>query len=185
MHHNFLGAYPGLTVEKLVKKPYQDFFAVPRFARVNNTLIMSRTGTPNEPLFMGVGNADGTGDDVMVDADVEALAHTYCKRGASVQFSEYKKADHTQAAVPFEADALAFLNQVLAGQKPANGCGSIKRGNSLAPLPVGRTDVGFRSVGPGKGGFVIELCSRHGQLRGSRSSSASSRTSSTPSRSSG
>jgi hypothetical protein len=164
--NNFLGAYPGLTIEKLVRRPYRDFFAVPRFARINNRLIMSRTGTPKEPLFMGVGNADGTGDDVMVAADVEALAHTYCQRGVPVQFNEYKGDDHTQAAVPFEAGALEFLTQVLAGGSATNGCSSIKPGNSLAPLPVGRTDVELRSVGPAKNGFVVELRTRHGSMSG-------------------
>ena len=32
-------------------------------------------------MFMAVGNADGTGDDVMIAKDVEALAHQYCGEG--------------------------------------------------------------------------------------------------------
>ena len=166
--NNFLGSYPGLTIEKLVKKPYQDFFTVPTFARINNRLIMSRTGTPKGPLFMGVGNADGTGDDVMVANDVEALAHTYCKRHVSVQFDEYKGSeyDHTDAAVPFEADALTFLTEALNGQKPSSGCSSIKRGNSLAPLPVGPTNVVFRSLKASKTAAIIELRTLKGRMGG-------------------
>ncbi len=49
--------------------------------RISDKLIMSRTGTPKGPLFIGVGDADGTGDGVMVTKDDEALAHTYCQRG--------------------------------------------------------------------------------------------------------
>jgi hypothetical protein len=168
--NNFLGAYPGLTIEKLVKRPYRDFFATRRFAAINNRLIMSRTGTPTEPLFMGVGNADGTGDDVMVAADVESLAHTYCRRGVPVQFNQYtgSQFSHSNAAVPFETGAFAFLNQVLNGQTPPNGCSSIAPGNSLAPLPVGRTNVEFRSLGLARGrpGVVVALRARHRRATG-------------------
>jgi pimeloyl-ACP methyl ester carboxylesterase len=163
--NNFLGAYPGLTIEKLLKRRYKDFFATRRFAKINNRLIMSRTGTPREPLFMGVGSADGTGDGVMVAADVESLAHTYCKRGVSVQFNEYKGSEftHSDAAVPFETGALAFINQVLNGGKPTNGCSSITEGNSLAPLPTGPTNVEFRSLGLNHhgAGVVVKLRARH------------------------
>jgi hypothetical protein len=168
--NNFLGAYPGLTIEKLVRRPYRDFFAIPRFAKLNNRLIMSRTGTPREPLYMGVGNADGTGDDVMVASDVEALAHTYCRRGVPVQFNEYSGSEftHTDAAVPFEGGAFTFLNQVLNGVPPSNGCGSIGTGNSLAPLPAGRTNVEFRSLGLNRhgAGVVVALRTRRRTTKG-------------------
>jgi hypothetical protein len=137
--NNFLGNYPGLTIQQLLKPQYANFLGIPVFASVVNHLIMSRTGTPKGPLLMAVGNADGTGDGVMVDNDVEALAHTYCQRGVSVQFSEYSGQDHDNAAVPFEAAALNFLTQRLAGLPVADGCSSIGAGNSLAPLPVGST----------------------------------------------
>ena len=74
-----------------------------------NRLIMSRTGTPKGPLFLANGNSDGAGDGVMVAKDVEALAHTYCQRGVSVQFHEYKGLDHGQSFATFSAGALAFL----------------------------------------------------------------------------
>ena len=76
-----------------------------------NRLIMSRTGTPKGPLFLANGNSDGTGDGVMVAKDVQALAHTYCQRGVSVQFHEYKGLDHGQSFAPFSAGALAFLTR--------------------------------------------------------------------------
>lgn len=168
--NDFLGAYPGLTIEKLVRRPYKDFFATPRFARINNRLIMSRSGTPKEPLYMGVGDADGTGDSVMVAADVEALAHTYCRRGVPVQFNQYTGSQftHSNAAVPFESGAFAFLNGVLSGLPASNGCSSIGAGNSLAPLPVGRTNVEFRSLGRARRGpgVVIALRTRHRKMFG-------------------
>jgi len=135
---SFLGVYPGLTYQKLLKPKYHDVFKIPAFVKFTDPLIMSRTGTPKGPLFIGVGNSDGTGDGVMVTKDDEALAHTYCKRGTSVQFNDYKGDDHTQAAVPFEAGAAAFLAARLDGKPVPDGCNSIGAGNSLAPLPVPR-----------------------------------------------
>ena len=134
--NSFFGNYPGLTVQRLVKPRYANFLGVPVIARVSNRLIMTRTGTPRGPLFVGVGNADGTGDGVMVARDVEALGHTYCERGVSVQFNEYKGDDHTNAAIPFEIGALAFITERLSGLPVTNGCASVGTGNSLAPLPV-------------------------------------------------
>jgi hypothetical protein len=85
---------------------------------------------------MGVGNADGTGDGVMIAADDEALAHEYCQRGVSVQFNVYKGDDHTAAAIPFEVGALAFLTARLNGLPVSNGCSSIGAGNALTPVPL-------------------------------------------------
>jgi len=162
--NNFLGAYPGLTIQKLVGPQYQDFFAIPLFAKINNQLIMGATGTPKGPLFIAVGNADGTGDGVMVAADVQALAHTYCERGVSVQFNQYKGDDHTQAAIPYEAGALQFLTERLSGVPVANGCSSIGAGSSLAPLPLASPappaiKLTLRYLGPRQRlhGVLIEL----------------------------
>jgi hypothetical protein len=134
--NSFFGNYPGLRIQKLLKPRYHNFLGIPAIARITNKLIMSRTGTPRGPLFIGVGNADGTGDGVMVARDVQELAYTYCQRGVPVQFNEYMGDDHTAAAIPFEVGALAFVNERLSGLPVSNGCGSISPGNSLAPLPV-------------------------------------------------
>ncbi len=139
--NNFVGAYPGLTIQSMTLPQYQNPYTIPSFVDIGNKLIMSRTGTPKEPLFMGVGDADGTGDGVMVTADDEALAYTYCQRGVSVQFNVYQGDDHTQAAVPFEQGALSFLTQRLNGQAVTNGCSSITPGNSLAPMTVSATNA--------------------------------------------
>jgi Secretory lipase len=165
--NSFVGDYPGLTYQKLLKPKYQDIYKIPSFVRLADRLIMSRIGTPKGPLFIGVGNADGTGDGVMVAKDVEALAHTYCQRGVSVQFNEYSGDDHDAAAVPFEEGAFAFLTERLAGQSVKNGCSSIGVGNSLAPLPV-PPSVGFRNLGRRRqlGGVLIKLWSTTGTLNG-------------------
>ena len=66
-------AYPGLKLEDLLKPQYKDWKKVPIFVRIFNNSIMSFAGTPKEPLLMGVGDADGTGDGVMIDKDVQEL----------------------------------------------------------------------------------------------------------------
>jgi Secretory lipase len=135
--NNFAGSYPGLTVQQLLKPQYQNFLAIPTFASVINELTMGTApGNPAVPLFMAVGNSDGTGDGVMVAADVEALAHEYCEQGVPVTFSEYSGLDHEEAIAPFESAALTFLEGRFAGGPSSNGCASIGTGNSLAPLPL-------------------------------------------------
>lgn len=133
--NNFLGRYPGLKYQKLLKPRYRPIFSVAVFVHIVNHLIMSRTGTPREPVLIEVGKLNGQkGDGVMVAADDEALAHVYCTRGLAVQFKINKGMDHTQAAVPFEADAFNFLNERLSGAPPVNGCATIGRGDSIAPI---------------------------------------------------
>jgi len=171
--NNFLGSYPGLTYQKLLKPQDQDIYKNASLVGITDKLIMSRTGTPKGPLFMGVGDADGTGDGVMVTKDDQALAHTYCQRGVSVQFNVYSGDDHDQAAIPFEEGAFAFLTKRLAGTQVANGCSSIGAGNSLAPLAVpktGRTTgpkLRFAYLGPKKRlrGIAIRLWTTTGTLK--------------------
>ncbi len=176
--NNFLGAYPGLTYQKLAGPQYQDISKVAPVVKITDHLIMSRTGTPKGPLFIGVGDADGTGDGVMITKDDEALAHTYCQRGVSVQFNVYNGDDHTQAAVPFETGAFKFLGQRLAGQTVSDGCASIGAGNSLAPTPIpssghpgpgthAKPRVRYRDLGRKRHlrGVAITLSTSTGSLR--------------------
>ncbi len=135
--NSFAGDYPGLTMAQLLKPQYQDFLSVPIFASVVNELTMGTDGTPTSPMFLAVGNADGTGDGVMVAGDVEALAHLYCERGVPVQFDEYNGLSHVLAAVPFEATALSLITAWLAGAPTPDNCTTIGTGNSLAPLAAG------------------------------------------------
>jgi hypothetical protein len=133
---SFAASYPGLTVQELLGAQYQNPFQIPVLVTIMNKLIMGTGGTPAEPVLLGVGNADGTGDGIMIAGDVEALAHEYCQRGVAVTFDQYDGLQHTPAAVPFEADALTFLEGLMAGLPAPNGCASIGTGNSLAPLPA-------------------------------------------------
>lgn len=133
----FNGNYPGLRVQSLLKPRYRQFLKVPAFARVVNKLIMgSAKGHPRMPMYLGIGNHDGTGDDVMVAKDVEALAHQYCRQGVTVQLQVYRGADHTQGGLQFFPAAMGFLADRFAGRPFAGNCHDIGRGSSLAPLPV-------------------------------------------------
>jgi hypothetical protein len=86
-------------------------------------------------MFIGVGQENGQkGDGVMVAADDEALAHAYCARNVPVVFKRLKGLDHTDAAVPFEAAAMPFLDGRLNGLPVVNGCSKIGRGDSIAPI---------------------------------------------------
>ena len=134
---SFQSAYPGLTIQQLVQSRYRDFLGVPLVASAVNELMMGSDGTPKAPVFLGVGNADGTGDGVMVAADVEGLAHHYCKRGVPVQYDEYPQMDHLKAGVAFETRAYPLIQAWLAGLPTPSDCSSIGTGASLAPLPAG------------------------------------------------
>jgi hypothetical protein len=133
--NNFIGAWPHLRYQQLLKPAFQNIYSIPSVVKIDNELIMSRTGTPKGPLFMGVGNADGTGDGIMIYKDVQALAHTYCQRGVSVQLTVYQGDDHTDAAVAFLPAASLFLTERLNGMSTQNGCSSIPAGNALTPEP--------------------------------------------------
>ena len=134
---SFYGAYPGLTAQQLLKPKYANVLKVPALTRIINHLIMgSVPGSPTGPLFMAVGDADGTGDGVMVTADVEALAHEYCTQGVSLQLSVYQGEDHDEAAISFEPAAVSFLEARVAGVPFTSQCASVPDGDSIAPLPV-------------------------------------------------
>jgi hypothetical protein len=134
---SFNGNYPGLRVQRLVKKKYHAFLKIRPIARTINRLIMGRTpGHPLMPMFMAVGNADGTGDHVMVVKDVQALAHEYCSEGVPVQLSVYQGAEHSFAGLQFFPAAFSYLAARFAGQPAASNCADIPVGNSLAPLKV-------------------------------------------------
>jgi hypothetical protein len=134
---SFNGNYPGLRIQKLLKKKYRAFLKIPRIARTVNRLLMGTTpGRPQMPMFMAVGNHDGKGDDVMVDKDVQALAHEYCTEGLTVQYAEYANSDHSQAGAQFFPAAMQFLGERFTGAPFAGNCAQIPVGSSLEPLKV-------------------------------------------------
>ena len=133
---SFASAYPGLTIQQLLLPQYSNPFDVPALVTILNHLIMGTSGgTPAEPLLFGVGDSDGTGDGIMIDADVAALARQYCEQGVPVTFTVYPGLPHSDAAVPFEAQALSFLEGRFNSAPAPDGCAFIGAGNSLAPLP--------------------------------------------------
>lgn len=120
------GRYPGLTLQRLMKPQYQDFFHVPIFVQLLNDQLMGTSAThPAEPLLMGVGNVDGTGDGAMVAHDVESLAHEYCRQGVPVQYEEYKGASHVEAGAFFEPETDAFLQARFRGVPFTGNCSAL------------------------------------------------------------
>jgi Secretory lipase len=132
----FSARYPGLTIQQLLLPRYQNPFKIPALVTIMNKLVMGTGGTPAEPVLLGAGNADGTGDGIMVTADVQQLAYEYCQRHVPVTFDEFPGLDHYDAAIPFEVDATAFLKARFAGLPVSSGCASITPGNPLTPLPM-------------------------------------------------
>jgi hypothetical protein len=131
----FLGAYPGLRIARLVKPQYANVFQIPIFKRTVNKLIMgSAPGHPTEPFLMVAGNVDGTGDGVMIEKDEQQLAYEYCHQGVPVDFEQLMHLDHDAAGVAFFPQGIAYLTQRFLNLPPASNCGTIQKGNSLAPL---------------------------------------------------
>ncbi|HET9072979.1 MAG TPA: lipase family protein [Solirubrobacteraceae bacterium] len=142
-----LGHFPGLTYQQLLKRRYTNIDQIPVFVHAIDSLIMGTAGTPEEPLYMGVGNADGTGDDVMIAADDYALAHTYCNRGVPVQFTTYKGQNHGNAGIAFLPSAEQWVIGRLNGNPAVNGCAQIPPGDSLAPLAAAPQAAASITVG--------------------------------------
>jgi hypothetical protein len=136
-----VGHFTDLTIKQMFKPQYQDFTKVSLFVGILDRLIMSRTGTPRAPLFIGNGLSDSIGDGVMVAKDVQQLAYTYCRRGVPVEFHLYAGLSHVQAGQPFLEQAQAFLTQRFEGLPLQDGCSDISPGDSIAPMPVGAENV--------------------------------------------
>ena len=119
--NNFLGKYPNLTDSSLLLPRYPSLLDVPGIRAAMSKNVMGTVGTPRAPMMLGVGDADGRGDGVMLTADVVGLAHTYCARGLPTTVHVYHGLTHAEALVPWTGDALAYLNDRFAG-RPASGC---------------------------------------------------------------
>jgi Secretory lipase len=131
----FMGAYPHLTLKQLLKPRYVDVYRVPVFRRTLNKLIMGTApGHPAEPMLMVAGNADGTGDGVMVEKDEQQLAYEYCHQGVPVDFEQLVKLDHDDAGIAFFPQGIAYLTERFADLPIVSDCSTITKGNSLAPL---------------------------------------------------
>jgi hypothetical protein len=130
------GTFTGLRTEQLFKPQYQSIAKIPLFVRIFDDLIMSRSGTPREPLFIGNGISDSTGDGVTVTRDVQELAYIYCRRGVPVEFHIYKALDHGQAGTSFFDQAHAFLARRFKNLPFHSGCAGIRPGNPITPVRV-------------------------------------------------
>lgn len=130
------GTFTGLTTEELFKPQYRDIKKIPVFVRAFDHQIMSRSGTPRGPLFIGNGLSGSVGDGVTVAKDVQELAYIYCRRGVPVELHIYHGQNHSQAGNPFFEQAQAFLAQRFEKLPFHDGCADIGPGNSIAPVPV-------------------------------------------------
>ncbi|MFD6894088.1 lipase family protein [Rhodococcus sp. NPDC060086] len=132
----FASHYPGLTDTEMLRAPYTSLLEIPGVIRAINDNIMGTAGTPRVPMLLAVGDVDGTGDSVMITGDVEGLAHDYCERGVAVTYAQYDRLSHSEAFLPFQAQAAQFFTDRFAGAAPADNCAVVGLGNDLAATPV-------------------------------------------------
>jgi hypothetical protein len=104
---------------------------------------MGNAGIPREPLFMGEGNSDGTGDGAMVAGDAVALAQKYCSEGVPVEYQEYPGAAHQEAAAAFEPQTGPFLQARFAGVPFVTDCAAIGTLGSVGSAVGGHTGAVF------------------------------------------
>lgn len=134
--NDFASDYPGLTDTEMLKPPYTSLLDVPEVVAAIDDNIMGSTGTPRVPILLGVGDSDGTGDSVMVTRDVEGLARDYCDRGVAVTYAQYTGLNHSDAFIPFQAQAAQFLTERFISAAPTSNCAVVGPGNDLAPTPI-------------------------------------------------
>ena len=130
------GTFTGLTTDQLFKPRYRDVEKLPVIVRMFDRSIMSRSGTPREPLFIANGLSDTTGDGVTVTRDVQQLAYIYCHRGVPLEFHVYKGLNHSAAGTPFFEQAQAFLARRFKNLPFKNACADIGPRQPIVPLPV-------------------------------------------------
>ncbi|MEU6584158.1 lipase family protein [Nocardia sp. NPDC046763] len=101
--------FPGLRLAQLLRPEYRDYRTIPGFDPILTQNRMGATGTPNMPLLFGAGNADHTGDGVIVAAGARDLTADYRSRGVTVDYIEYPGSNHLLAGAQFAPAAQAFL----------------------------------------------------------------------------
>jgi hypothetical protein len=125
---SFADDYPGLRFQDLVN-PADSTQMTSAVNTIVGKLVMGTGGVPKAPMMMLNGNKDGTGDGIMVAADVKALAAKYCSEGDAVQYTEVPGADHTTAGSQFMLRGLLYLGQRFLGEPAPSTC-------RVAPAPV-------------------------------------------------
>ena len=115
-----------VTIDQLLLKPYRDLAHAPPLSTILAEQTMGTAKThPMEPLFMAMGNADGTGDGVMSAVDAKALARHYCSEGVSVDYQEYPGFRHEAAAILYDPQTGPFLQARFAGLPAVNNCSTL------------------------------------------------------------
>ena len=118
-----------VTIDQLLKPPYNDIAHTKPFSTMVGDQTMGTAKThPQEPLFIGMGNADGTGDGAMSAVDAKALARHYCSEGVPVLYQEYPGLPHQGAAAAFEPQTGPFFQARFAGAPPADNCATLDLG---------------------------------------------------------
>jgi hypothetical protein len=144
-----LGAYPGLTWQKIAKPQFKDPEEIRIYVDVVNKLNLGTRPSPTVPMFIGQGSGGevegtpgtkpglGKGDGVMIAGDVRTLARKYCRAGTRISYRQYPLSHFTTVPV-WLPDAIAWVEQRFAGVAAPTSCGNIAPGNPLAPVPVPR-----------------------------------------------
>ena len=115
-----------LTISDIMLPAYQDLAHVAPFSTMLGDQTMGTAKThPREPLFMAMGNADGTGDGAMSAVDAKALARHYCSEGVPVDYQEYPGLSHIEAAAAFEPQTGPFLQARFAGLPFVDNCATL------------------------------------------------------------
>ena len=114
-----------VTIRDLLLPAYQDLAHTAPFSSMLGDQTMGMAAThPMEPLFMAMGNVDGTGDGAMSAVDAKALARRYCT-WVPVDYQEYRGLSHEAAAVPYDPQTGPFLQARFAGLPAVNKCSTL------------------------------------------------------------
>ena len=115
-----------VTIADIMQPAYRDLAHVAPFSSMLGDQTMGTAAThPSEPLFIGMGNADGKGDGAMSAVDAKALARHYCSERVPVDYQEYPGASHIEAAAFFEPQTGPFLQARFAGAPSVNNCATL------------------------------------------------------------
>lgn len=136
---------PFVTWKQLTKPQYSSPNSVKPFVDAVNKLNLGQRPSPTVPMFIEQGAGGffegtagnkpgiGAGDGVMIAGDVRTLARQYCSDGTTVRYQQRNLLSHVGTAVPWMASTIGWINDRFGGKAAPSSCGSIAKGNSLAP----------------------------------------------------
>jgi hypothetical protein len=110
----------GGKISTMFKPQYADPLTIPIARKIADDQRMGRH-TPVAPTYMGVGNYDGTGDGIMLAADLRGLAAKYCRAGAEIRHQEFL-GDHFVAYAAFMPGAMSWLEDRFRGRPVTGTC---------------------------------------------------------------